>query len=1129
MLVGLVLGHVPDQSSVEQFGRIKSRRLSESNNQQVQSKRSGRKRRWPWVFGTCLLVLGGLVWLALARLQSDPLDAGPWLTAQMAAEADALLPGAELSFRRLRIGLDGDYHPQVYLDDVTIGDAAGAPLVQLRSVQGDLTISQLLRGEVELRQVLLSGAVLRVDRNRSGDFNLAFGAGQSQGASGAELRGVQSVGEAFARLDSVLARPALAALREVSAESITVNYIDGVSGQTWTGDGGQLRLFRDDDGGLLMTAVAALLTGRQDLAALSMSFERDGVTGDATIAAVIEDAAASDIASQSPALAFLTVVDSPVSAAMRADVTDAGLSGLSMTLELGAGVLQPTSATRPIPFSDAGMTLSFDPALQRIRFEDFRLETDWGRASARGTAQLQDFDGIVPREIVGQFTISNIAANPLALYASEQSIEKVSLDMRLRLDPFTLDIGQAVVVDRPEPDFVTTGTATGRIAALEAGWDVSLDVGVDQIETARALDLWPESLRPRLRLWFANNMLGGILEGAQLAIRSGAGATPRVALSHRFRDGKVQILRTLPPIERGFGTVSVINSALSVQIEGGRMVAPQGGALDAAGTVVRVADLRLKPAIAQVDLRTESTVTAVLSVLDQEPFEFLSQANQPVTLADGRARVTGSLRFPMQPRLRGPDVEIEMVAELSNLRSEILVKGKVLSLPSAVAEVTNTGITISGSGRLGRVAFDGAWAQVIGQGPVGSELRGRVEISPAALDEFSIDLPPGSIGGEGRGDLVLSLPRGSPPEFVLTSDLAGLSVSVPQVGYRKPPSARGAFEVAGTLGPNPQVERLSLSAPGLSAQGRIRLLPGGKGLEVAQLDSVDVGGWLTGALTLTGRGAGRAPAIDLSRARIDMRRADFAPATGAGEGPPLTLQLDRLQIAQDIVLTNLRADLTTSGGLAGPFTAQMAGGAALQGNLQSTPNGPLIVVQSADGGGVIRDAGIFPQVTGGDLALTLVPRAAKGTYDGVLDLSNIRVRDAPSVAALLSAVSVVGLLEQMDGGGLVFSEVDAKFRLTPDQVIVTQSSAVGASLGLSLDGTFDIARRRMDFQGVVSPFFLLNGIGSVFTRRGEGLIGFNFTLNGSAQRPDVAVNPLSILTPGMFREIFRRAPPRVGE
>ena len=42
----------------------------------------------------------------------------------------------------------------------------------------------------------------------------------------------------------------------------------------------------------------------------------------------------------------------------------------------------------------------------------------------------------------------------------------------------------------------------------------------------------------------------------------------------------------------------------------------------------------------------------------------------------------------------------------------------------------------------------------------------------------------------------------------------------------------------------------------------------------------------------------------------------------------------------------------------------------------------------------------------------------------------------------------------------------------------------------------------------------------------EGLFGFNYTMTGTPDDVSVRVNPLSILTPGMFREIFRAPPPK---
>ena len=47
--------------------------------------------------------------------------------------------------------------------------------------------------------------------------------------------------------------------------------------------------------------------------------------------------------------------------------------------------------------------------------------------------------------------------------------------------------------------------------------------------------------------------------------------------------------------------------------------------------------------------------------------------------------------------------------------------------------------------------------------------------------------------------------------------------------------------------------------------------------------------------------------------------------------------------------------------------------------------------------------------------------------------------------------------------------------------------------------------------------------------RGEGMFGITFAIQGSMAKPQVIVNPLSLLTPGIIREIFQMTPedPRV--
>jgi len=185
-------------------------------------------------------------------------------------------------------------------------------------------------------------------------------------------------------------------------------------------------------------------------------------------------------------------------------------------------------------------------------------------------------------------------------------------------------------------------------------------------------------------------------------------------------------------------------------------------------------------------------------------------------------------------------------------------------------------------------------------------------------------------------------------------------------------------------------------------------------------------------------------------------------------------------------------------------------------------------LQSQDAGAVFRATGIFSRARGGVMDLVLTPRGSgKGNYDGQLAVRDLRVQDAPVLAELLSAVSVIGLLEQLGGEGLLFNTVDGRFTLSPDRVEIVEAAAMGASLGVSMSGAYGLKSGRMELRGVVSPIYMVNALGQIVSRRGEGLFGFNYTISGTAKAPAVSVNPLSILTPGIFREIFRSDPPRV--
>jgi hypothetical protein len=394
---------------------------------------------------------------------------------------------------------------------------------------------------------------------------------------------------------------------------------------------------------------------------------------------------------------------------------------------------------------------------------------------------------------------------------------------------------------------------------------------------------------------------------------------------------------------------------------------------------------------------------------------------------------------------------------------------------------------------------------------------------------FDLPLPEGMVRGEGRADYVLSLPADpeTPPRLNLTSDLDGLDMGLAALGWRKPPDQLGELEVTASLGDVPEIEELALRTRDLSFDGAIELAEEGR-LERARFEDLKLGNWLNAEVELIPSPGGGPPTISVLGGTMDLRQLELAGGRGGDDTGPISLRLDRLTVSNGIAFAPLVGRIEFGGqGLSGTFEARINGQTPIQGTLSPANAGTAIRITSADAAGVLRDAGLTPSARGGtlDLVLTPVADAPSGTFNGEFLIEGARIKDASAMAKLLDAVSVVGLIDQLGGAGIRFDTIDGRFRLDRRQIRLTQAAAVGPSIGISADGIYDMPSERMDFRGVVSPVYFLNGIGSFLTRRGEGLFGFNYRMAGPAADPSVRVNPLSILTPGAFRQIFRRAPP----
>lgn len=1039
-----------------------------------------------------------------------------WVRAEIEQRLAEAVPEAQISFGELLLIVDEGWRPRARVRDVRVSAPDGSEIVTFSEMRASLSMTGLLKRQIELKSVDVSGVFLTLRRGPGG-VRLSGGL-----EAGGVAREAPNLAQLVADLDDLLLRPGLARLRSASLQALTLRYEDERANRAWTIDGGRLSLDRADTA-LVLSVDLAVLGGGAEVATISASYagEIGALASDFGVTFANVDAA--DVAVQGPAFGWLRALDAPISGSLRGGVNeDSSFDPLNATFQIGAGVIQPTPESRAIPIDSARSYFTYTPATRRLVFDELAVDSKWISGRIDGSAQLADDGQGRIEDLVGQLRLTDLRINPADFYDEPVAVAAAELDFRLTPQPFALQLGRLQVIDQGH-----VLTASGKLTADSRGWDIAVDAQMDQYGSDRLMELWPEHVAPKTRRWLSENLFDGQMHDISGALRWQAGRDPETYLGFDFDQADVRFLKQMPHILDAKGHASLLKDRFVLVVDEGAVEAPEGGAVDIAGSSFIVPDVTAKdgtPGV--VRLLTDSSVTAALSMLDQPPLNVLGKADLPVQLADGRAQTAGTLALPLVKDVPVEAVEFDVTGRITDIRSAALIKDRVLSVPLLDLVASDEAVRVSGQGTLDDVPFDATWGQPLGDPGAPGQVTGQIEISPATLEALNIELPPDYMSGAGTADVAVTLVKGAPPALQLTSDLRGIGLSIPSVGWAKRPGTPADFEVVAQLSDVPVVERLALDAPGLRARGDVTLKEAGL-LDRVRLSELQLGGWLDAQVDLIGRGQGVPIGVVLRGGTIDLRRADALDNATSGETTQLTVALDRLQVTDAIAITSVRGDFTTGGGLDGTFSGRINRGAEVSGRMIPQGGRSAIRLTAQDAGAVFASANVVQQVRGGAFELLLLPVGTGGAFDGKLRVQDTSVVDAPAMAALLNAVSIVGLFNIEGSDSLFFTDVNADFRLSPRRITLREGSAVGPSMGLSMDGIYATDTGQLQMQGVITPVYILNGIGSIFTRPGEGLFAFNYTIGGTVRDPDVSVNPLTALTPGGIRDLFRRPRPDV--
>ncbi|MEM8555253.1 MAG: AsmA-like C-terminal region-containing protein, partial [Pseudomonadota bacterium] len=1056
------------------------------------------------------MLVGIVVVIAMER----PVVLGPWATDPMLARVQERLAAQGVTARMgsaelvVRDGLV----PALYAEDITLHRLNDpAPLVHLSRTAIQFHRQSLLVGQLRAKSVQLDG--FQVDVTLS-DAGLGLEVEQAD-----LLDQVRDVGGFVVQVRDLLDLPGLAKLEELGLTSLGVTLQDRRRSWLWRSRDGDIHLTRRN-GEMRMRARLAQLGETAAPGSVTLEVRSEDTTGAGDLRVAMRGLTPQQLVPAGAApekIAWLANADVPLSVELAADLLPNGDMGpLHGRMSTGSGRIGLPSG-EPVAVESAVAALSVAHGFDQVRIRDLEVATDL--VSAGGSA-LVLLAGKGEGPYVAQLSLHDVSLRAPEFF--EKEVEAQFLEASFSFDPATrrIEIGATdLMVDdlhlhasghiQPPFDTAQAALSKGRKSKqpsdrpkrpLPVGWSGAIDLHIPTADVPDAVRVWPKPLAPGTRRWVSNNVLEGSAHDFRMALRVPRQGRADNGMSFTLRDVKANVAPTLPPMTAAHAVLSVYDHQVHVMSDHALLPVPGQPDIDIRQIHVTKGDTTDKSAPLLLSGVATGSVTTALTFLQNSMFQPKDRDPPPPPFLPEEVAGAASLRLamtlPMGPDRKGEPVLVDGVGEITDVASDALVRGRTVTADSIALALTHDGVSLSGPVALDGMGMDMSWQRALGSGASpDSTLAVSGPLTQPLVASFGVPFTPAQMQSPGVFEANFDLSPGVPPRIDLAGDLTDARIQVASLGWSKPIGQPASLRLTGKLGPTPVFDTLRIENRGLSTDGSLTLANGG--LDVLRFDRLRLGQWFDGALAVRPAETNRV-ALEVTGGRLSLPNRPRPDTSDQPSPIGLTeLRLDRITVSDTIALTDVRGAWDLADAPAGSITGRLNGGTPVSVVLEPIGSKTSrIRITGSNAGAAARDANIYAKAEGGDLDLRLTPTGPAGHYRGNLNIDDITVRDAPAAANVLSAISLVGIAEQAGSGGLVFGSVNADFKLTPEAIMISKSSASGPSLGLSMRGEMNLQKKSMDLSGVVSPFYFLNRIASPFTNRGEGVVGITFNLKG---------------------------------
>ena len=669
-----------------------------------------------------------------------------------------------------------------------------------------------------------------------------------------------------------------------------------------------------------------------------------------------------------------------------------------------------------------------------------------------------------------------------------------------------------------------------------------------ELQTTAIKQLWPFWMAPKVRTWVHGNLFGGTVTDAAISVfipfgrlDEAAGGKGLKLDANQIRIGfdiagaRMNVAGDIPPVRDTAAHFDLTGPVATISIKSGTSYFPSGRSVGLGQGTFVIPSAYDKPLMADIDLAVSGAADAVGELLTYKPIRVLQRAGFTPDDFKGHIDANVKAHFGLLSSQNPPPAEWKAAMKLADVDLAKPFSGRTISNVSGMLNGDPKQITLDAKGEI-----DGIPAEIDLTEPVEASSgveRQRVITATLSDDQRSKVMP--GLSDIVRGNLKMVLTRIDDDRQDVQLDLTKSMLDLPWIGWSKGSgiAASAEFEMSGPP-ENTEIKNFRLKGDGFGATGSLNV--GKTGLISADFDSVRLSSLDDFALSVkrskgnfdvsvSGTSADARPVIARLKSGSDSDEGGDSDNIGVS----VRAKLKNVVGFNDEKVGNFQAQVSLRGDKlqALNFSGVTDSGEAVVSQMK---DGGVINITSGDAGAISRFADLYQHMQGGLLNLA-IRLGAEGGWDGSLDVRRFSIVNEQRLRSIVS--TPVGneqrslneaVKRDIDTSSQRFQRGFARIVSRGGMIGIENGVLRGDQIGATFQGVVRDRKGNMDMTGTFMPAYGLNRlfaelplIGVILGNGSDrGLIGITFKLTGKFDQPNLQINPLSIIAPGVFRQIF---------